>query len=149
MSTPCCEPKSFILGDEEERDQKSLKLQFVFTSLCFVALSMAWIGNRLNNHFPKGLEGFLYMVAYVTGCFFPTCGVFTDLRSSQFNVNFLMVAAALGAALIGQVVEGAILMFLFSLSGALERFVSGRTRKAIRALMKLSPSEATVLRENR
>lgn len=74
-------------------------------------------------------------------------GVIEDLRSFRFNVNFLMVFAALGAAFIGQFVEGAILMFLFSLSGALESFASGRTRKAIRSLLKLNPSEAVIISE--
>jgi Cd2+/Zn2+-exporting ATPase len=62
-------------------------------------------------------------------------------------VNFLMVAAALGAAIIGEYAEGSVLMFLFSASGALESYASGRSRRAIQALVKLSPSEATLWKD--
>lgn len=88
-----------------------------------------------------------FALACFSGGFFPVKGVFEDLRSFKFNINFLMVIAAIGAAVIGQLIEGAILMFLFSLSGALENYASGRTRRAIRSLMTLSPPVATVLRE--
>ena len=57
-----------------------------------------------------------------------------------------MIAAALGAAVIGEWVEGALLLFLFTLSGALETYAMGRTRKAIEALGKLRPDVATVRR---
>jgi Cd2+/Zn2+-exporting ATPase len=59
-----------------------------------------------------------------------------------------MVLAALGAAAVNQWREGAILMFLFSLSGALEHYAMGRSRHAIRALMKLSPEQALVRRDD-
>ena len=55
-----------------------------------------------------------------------------------------MIAAALGAALIGEWTEGALLLFLFTLSGALETYAMGRTRKAIESLSKLRPEVATV-----
>ena len=59
-----------------------------------------------------------------------------------------MLAAALGAALIGEWTEGALLLFLFTLSGALETFAMGRTRKAIEALGKLRPETALVRRSD-
>ncbi|HEY7908070.1 MAG TPA: heavy metal translocating P-type ATPase, partial [Thermomicrobiales bacterium] len=64
------------------------------------------------------------------------------------DVNLLMVLAALGAAAVNQWREGAILMFLFSLSGALEHYAMGRSRHAIRALLKLSPEQALVRRDD-
>ena len=59
-----------------------------------------------------------------------------------------MLAAALGAALINAWVEGALLLFLFTLSGALETYAMGRTRKAIESLGKLRPETALVRRSD-
>jgi Cd2+/Zn2+-exporting ATPase len=63
----------------------------------------------------------------------------------KLNVDLLMVLAALGAASVGQAGDGAILLFLFSLSNALQAWAFGRTKNAIRALMKLHPEGATVV----
>ena len=58
-----------------------------------------------------------------------------------------MVTAAIGAAVVGHWEEGAILLGLFSTSNALEHHALGRTQRAVRALMELSPEVATVLRD--
>jgi Cd2+/Zn2+-exporting ATPase len=63
----------------------------------------------------------------------------------RLNVDLLMVVAALGAASVGQAGDGAVLLFLFSLSNALQAWAFDRTRNAIRALMKLHPEGATLL----
>ncbi|MFC4639631.1 heavy metal translocating P-type ATPase [Deinococcus hohokamensis] len=64
----------------------------------------------------------------------------------KLDVDLLMVLAALGAASIGQAADGAILLFLFSLSNTLQDWAMGRTRNAIHALMNLHPQGATVRR---
>jgi len=69
------------------------------------------------------------------------------LRRGVLDIDFLMIVAALGAAYLGEWSEGAILLFLFSLSGALETFAMDRTRRAIEKLMALRPPVATVRRD--
>jgi Zn2+/Cd2+-exporting ATPase len=64
-------------------------------------------------------------------------------RERKLSIDFLMGAAALGAALVGSPLEGVILIFLFSLSNTLEAHAMGRTRQAIHRLMDLGPREAT------
>src|SRR5260221_10864128 len=59
-----------------------------------------------------------------------------------------MVLAAAGAAIVNQWHEGAILLFLFSLSNVLQAYAMDRSRNAIRALLKLRPNEATVRRSS-
>ncbi|WP_380088811.1 heavy metal translocating P-type ATPase [Deinococcus radiopugnans] len=67
----------------------------------------------------------------------------------KLDVDLLMVLAALGAASIGQAADGAILLFLFSLSNTLQDWAMGRTKNAISALMDLNPAGATVRRDGR
>ena len=64
------------------------------------------------------------------------------LRQGRLSIDFLMGAAALGAAVVGEPLEGAILIFLFTLSNALEQRALGKTRTAVEALVELRPEEA-------
>jgi Cd2+/Zn2+-exporting ATPase len=74
-------------------------------------------------------------------------GAIEEAKQGKLDIDFLMIAAALGAALIGEWEEGALLLFLFTLSGALEEFAMDRTRRAIEALAQLRPEVATVRRQ--
>ena len=65
------------------------------------------------------------------------------------DMNFLMSVAAIGAILIGEYEEAASVMFLFAVAQLLETYSMDRARNAIKALMDLSPAEATVLRAGR
>ena len=65
---------------------------------------------------------------------------------AHLDVDFLMVVAAVGAAFIGKWVDGGLLLFLFALGNALEHYAMGQARKAIRALGKLAPKTARLLR---
>jgi len=85
-------------------------------------------------------------VAFLSGGVPSAIAAWKELTGERkLNVDLLMVVAALGAASVGQAGDGAILLFLFSLSNALQAWAFGRTRNAIRALMKLHPEGATVL----
>jgi Cd2+/Zn2+-exporting ATPase len=70
------------------------------------------------------------------------------LQKRSLDVHFLMLAVAIGSASIGAWGEGATLLFLFSLSGALEHYALGRTQKEIRSLFHDAPKTATVLEAN-
>ncbi|MET8795523.1 heavy metal translocating P-type ATPase [Nocardia sp. NPDC004568] len=85
----------------------------------------------------------LYLACYGAGGWEPTVAGLRALRERTLDVDLLMVAAALGAAAIGQVGDGALLIVIFATSGALEAFASARTEDSVRGLLDLAPDTAT------
>jgi Cd2+/Zn2+-exporting ATPase len=100
---------------------------------------------------PRGASITLLLVAYVFGARDNVGHLIKDLRRGQFhfNIDLLMVVAAIGAATLGEWVEGALLLFLFSLGHALEHYALGRARNAIKALAELAPQQATAIRNGK
>jgi len=92
---------------------------------------------------PFATAGFI--LAYVAGAWYTAQEVWERLQKRAIDVHFLMLAVAAGSASIGAWGEGAMLLFLFSLSGALEHFALGRTQREIRSLFRDAPKTATVL----
>jgi Cd2+/Zn2+-exporting ATPase len=88
-----------------------------------------------------------YVLAYLAGSWFTAQDVWERLQKRAIDVHFLMLAVAAGSAAIGAWGEGTTLLFLFSLSGALENFALGRTQREIRSLFRDAPKFATVLDE--
>jgi Cd2+/Zn2+-exporting ATPase len=88
----------------------------------------------------------LFTIAYVTGGIFGVQASFRSLRQWTIDVDLLMILAALGAAVVGAPFEGAMLLFLFSLSNVLQAYAIDRTRKAIHSLMKLRPDKTLTRR---
>src|SRR5829696_7454377 len=97
---------------------------------------------------PPWIPVAFFVLAYIAGGTFATITALRDLfLEHTVSVDFLMITAAIGAAIVGHWEEGAILLGLFSTSNALEHHALGRTQRAVRALMELSPEVATVLRD--
>jgi Zn2+/Cd2+-exporting ATPase len=87
----------------------------------------------------------LFVLSYVAGGYFAAIDVWELLQKRRLDIHFLMLAVAVGSASIGGWGEGATLLFLFSLSGALEHYAMGRTQREIRSLFKSAPKFATLL----
>jgi Zn2+/Cd2+-exporting ATPase len=124
------------------------KLQLILTIVTFVTMMSAWLLERTAAG-PAWLVTALYVVAYTAGGAFGVKGGIESLRCKTIDIDLLMILAALGAAIVGEPFEGAMLLFLFSLSNTLQDFALDRTRNAIRALMKLRPDTATIVRGDR
>src|SRR6185436_1257438 len=118
------------------------KLQLVAAILCGV---FGLAGYFLKES-PLGMISFA--LAYLAGGWFTTIEIWERLQKRSIDVHFLMLAVALGSASIGAWGEGAVLLFLFSFSGALEHFALGRTQREIRSLFKDAPKFATVIEPN-
>ena len=85
----------------------------------------------------------IFLLAYVIGGFAKAKeGIESTIEEKDLNVEMLMILAAIGSAIIGYWTEGAILIFIFSLSGALETYTMNKSHREISALMDLQPEEA-------
>ncbi|TMS00826.1 cadmium-translocating P-type ATPase [Nonomuraea basaltis] len=87
----------------------------------------------------------LYLACYAAGGWEPGLAGLRALRERTLDVDLLMVAAAIGAAAIGQVFDGALLIVIFATSGALEAVATKRTEDSVRGLLNLAPERATRL----
>jgi len=120
--------------------------ELLLASVTLVALLIGWIGGSVSGLLPGWAVVVFALIAYSAGGYSGAKVAVTNACCGVFDIDLLMVAAALGAALIGEWEEGALLLFLFTLSGALESFASDRTRQAITGLAELRPDTARVQR---
>ncbi|MER6988413.1 heavy metal translocating P-type ATPase [Saccharopolyspora hirsuta] len=96
---------------------------------------------------PTWLHWALYLVCYATGGWEPAWAGLQALREKTLDVDLLMIVAALGAAAIGQITDGALLIVIFATSGALEAFATARTEDSVRSLLDLAPETAVRVRD--
>ncbi len=90
----------------------------------------------------------LYLACYAAGGWEPGLAGLKALRDKTLDVDLLMVVAAIGAAAIGQVFDGALLIVIFATSGALEAVATKRTEDSVRGLLDIAPDTATRLTES-
>ena len=89
----------------------------------------------------------LYILAYIFGGYFTLKEAITKIAKGEFEIDFLMLVAAAGAAYLGEWAEGALLLFLFSLGHALENYAMGKAKKSIAALTDLAPKTALLKKD--
>ncbi|MBT2492673.1 cadmium-translocating P-type ATPase [Streptomyces sp. ISL-96] len=89
--------------------------------------------------------GPLYALCYVAGGWEPGWAGLVALRGWSLDVDLLMVVAAIGAAAIGQFLDGGLLIVIFAVSGALEALATRRTADSVRGLLDLAPATAVRL----
>ncbi|CAN5462041.1 metal-transporting ATPase PfeT [soil metagenome] len=117
----------------------------ITTAICAAFVVLGFLVAR--NGGSTGLSTGLFLVGYVAGGYRQAIEGTTRLVvKRELDVDLLMVVAAIGAAGIGYWFDGALLIFIFALSGTLEGYASARTQRDIESLMSLNPEEATVLR---
>jgi Cd2+/Zn2+-exporting ATPase len=132
---------------ERPRWQTQAWLEPRFVVITLAAIVIGALAERAG--LPEWVIALCAVTAYVAGGVFGAKTAIESLRERRIDVDMLMVLAALGAAAIGQWQEGAVLLFLFSLSNVLQDYAIGRSRQAIRSLFKLYPNEAHVVRDGR
>ncbi|UXJ68363.1 heavy metal translocating P-type ATPase [Lysinibacillus fusiformis] len=111
-----------------------------------IFILLAW---RLDTSGQTTASVLLYVIAFCVGGFAKAKeGIEETIEDKKLNVELLMVLAAIGSAAIGYWTEGAILIFIFAVSGALETYAMNKSHREISALMNLQPEEAWLVRGN-
>ncbi len=122
------------------------------TELYFAILSglffFAGLFIELATGLPEKIAIYSFMAAYFFGGYYTTLEAIEKVKKGEFEIDFLMIVAAIGAAYIGSWEEGALLLFLFSIGHALEKYAMNKAKKSIEALGELSPKTALVKRNN-
>lgn len=130
------------LHDDDHGYEGEWRAQLIVSGLCAAFGIAGWLANRAEL---STVALAFFGAAYLTGAWFTAREVWEKLREREIDIHFLMIAVAAGAAAIGEWSEGAVLLFLFSFSGALEHYAMERTQNEIRALFNAAPKTATVL----
>ena len=121
------------------------KKAFAATIGCLLFMIAGFIFDR----FSLTITPLFYISAIIIGGYKQTSEGLKELWNDRtLNVDLLMALAAIGACLIGNYFEGAMLTFIFCLSGALEEYTTNKSQKEITALMNLQPQKAQLLKEN-
>ncbi|WP_018157933.1 heavy metal translocating P-type ATPase [Demetria terragena] len=144
MSDACGCSAPPVDGEEApERLWQVRELQFALVSgvLLLAAVIGGWVG--LSRQVTVGLE----VVALLVGAYTFVPSTLRQLVRGKIGVGTLMTVAAVGAVILGEVGEAAMLAFLFSVSEGLEEYSLARTRRGLRALLALVPDTATVVRD--
>ena len=113
------------------------RIEALSTALCAVFMVAGWLT----------ASSILFPLAYAAGGWDATRKAARSLRRGEIHVDLLMILAATGAAVVGHWLEGAILLFLFSLGNTLETYAFHRTRHSIRSLVALRPMTAARIDE--
>lgn len=91
---------------------------------------------------PQWVSLAMYIGAYFFGGFYTAKEAIETILKGGFEIDFLMLVAAIGAAILGEWAEGALLLFLFSLGHSLEHYAMGKAHKSIESLATLAPKTA-------
>src|SRR5437899_97322 len=140
-------PWGATLSAAEQEQLARGRAMATLTGACLALLVAGMVLER--SALPAAWHNFAFGPSALSGGWFALRSSLRSLARLRFDVNLLMILAAIGAGAIGYVCEGAVLMFLFSLSNTLEVYTMGRTRHALRALLKLRPARALVVRDGR
>lgn len=137
-------------SQEKEHTHNSIlgeKAELIFTGVSGALLLIGWL--ILLTEVTPWVPWGLFVAAFVFGGILTFREAIENLLAGRFEIDFLMLIAAIGAAALGKWFEGALLLFLFSLGHSLEHYAMARAKKAIEALAELAPSTATVRREGK
>nr|WP_299034335.1 heavy metal translocating P-type ATPase [uncultured Tenacibaculum sp.] len=122
--------------------------ELIFSIICGALLGIGF-GLSYVESIPDWVSLTLYIGAYFFGGFFTAKEAVQTVAKGGFEIDFLMLVAAIGAAILGEWAEGALLLFLFSLGHALEHYAMEKARKSIAALADLAPKTALLKKDGK
>ena len=122
--------------------------ELIFAIICGALLGIGF-GLSYVESIPDWVSLTLYIGAYFFGGFFTAKEAVQTIAKGGFEIDFLMLVAAIGAAILGEWAEGALLLFLFSLGHAMEHYAMNKARKSIAALADLAPKTALLKKDGK
>ncbi len=132
-----------------EEEKKSLfegmkpHIELIAAIVSGVLILLGWF---LLNRDVETASAIIFVSAFIIGGYAKAKqGIEATMKTKKLNVELLMILAAIGSAIIGYWLEGAILIFIFGLSGAMETYTMNKSHREISSLMDLQPEEATRL----
>ena len=131
------------LTADHGHDENEWKTLAILAAGCLVTGILGYFAEKFGA--PAWMTLICWAAAYLCGSWEAAEETWHKLRSGVLDVHFLMLAVAAGAASVGAWQEGALLLFLFSASGAMEHYADGRTRREIGALLRGAPKTANVI----
>ncbi|WP_157404589.1 heavy metal translocating P-type ATPase [Alkalihalobacillus shacheensis] len=134
---------------EKSKDNTQEKVPFLQKHMTIMG-ALLFLAFGLLSQFINGEENLVTVLAFASSMAIGGYSLFKvglmNLIRLQFDMKTLMTVAVIGAAIIGEWTEGAIVVILFAISEALERFSMDQARQSIRSLMDIAPSEALIKR---
>lgn len=126
-------------------DSIKVHAELIAAILSGVLILAGWLLDKNSIHSAAVVS---YLLAFIIGGFAKAKeGIEETIADKELNVEMLMIFAAVGSAIIGYWTEGAILIFIFALSGALETYTMNKSQKEISSLMEIQPEEAWLIRD--
>lgn len=118
----------------------------IATLISGLLIILGWV---LKSNSQETIAIFIFLTSFIIGGFKQAKEGFIDTyQNKHLNVDILMVLAAIGASIIGYWMEGALLIFIFSLSGSLEEYATNKSTEAIASLMHMQPETALKIQED-
>ncbi|MBD3629890.1 Cd2+/Zn2+-exporting ATPase [Cyclobacterium lianum] len=138
-------------GEDDEHSHGGIfgkNTELIFSIICGALLGIGF-GLSYVEAVPSWVSLALYIGAYFFGGYFTAKEAIQTVAKGGFEIDFLMLVAAIGAAILGEWAEGALLLFLFSMGHALEHYAMNKARKSIAALAELAPKTALLKRNGK
>ncbi|EHQ27430.1 Cd2+/Zn2+-exporting ATPase [Mucilaginibacter gracilis] len=134
--------------DHEHGDLFGKNTELIFAILSGVFLALGF-GLSFIHSLPPLTSTIVFGIGYFFGGFFTTKEAYEAVSKGQFEIDFLMLVAAVGAAFLGEWAEGTLLLFLFSFGHSLEHYAMGKATRSIAALADFAPKTAIVRRDGK
>ena len=138
----------YNVPEEEPKGWFAKHREIALAGGCGLLLAIGFFGEWLLA-LPRAIAIAFYTAAYISGGIGAARHGLKAALKLRFDIDVLMVFAAVGAAVLGEWAEGALLLFLFSLGHSLEHYAMDRARRAIESLAELAPRTALVERDGR
>lgn len=124
-----------------EKKVSESTIELKFSILCGIFLTLGFGSSHISS-IPEWTSLSFYGLAYFFGGFYSSKEAIEGIVNRKFEIDFLMILAAAGSAALGNLAEGSLLLFLFSMGHSMEHYAMRKARRSIAALTDLAPKTA-------